>query len=91
MARSKRLRIQQQTVEYYVEDAQHELNKVVKACKSGLLDDAAILPWMEHAFHMLNAAFNMRYLTRERISKMSHDEWEAYLNPPKEIFSSGPQ
>ena len=80
------MKIHCDTVEYYVKDAADELKKILRCCKNMTLQEGVLLPMMEHAIEMLNCAFNSRFLSREKISKMSQDEWEKYLTPPKEIF-----
>ncbi|MDP8217661.1 MAG: hypothetical protein P9M03_02930 [Candidatus Theseobacter exili] len=78
--------IQCATVKYYIEDAFGEIGKILTSCKHEQLDDEELLPSMEHALHMFNAAFNLRYHSMQKISELSEEEWEEYLLPPKEIF-----
>ena len=80
------MRYQHETIEYYIKDALVEIDKALKGCENKTLEDGELLPLMEHALHMFNAAFNLRYISRDKISKMSQTEWEKYLEPPEEIF-----
>ncbi|MCK5609142.1 hypothetical protein KAR91_45125 [Candidatus Pacearchaeota archaeon] len=78
---------QLETIHYYVKDALEEINEILKECESKTLKDDELLPLMEHALHMLNASFNLRYKSRKEINEMPQEEWEEYTLPPKEIFS----
>lgn len=80
------MKIQWDTLEYNIEDALVELKKVLKLARNKTLEEGDIFPLMQHALEILSFAFNARFLNREVISKMSQEEWEKYLVPPKEIF-----
>jgi hypothetical protein len=81
------MKLQHETVEYYIKDAQLELRKILSACKKRDLFDGDMLPLMEHALHMLNVSFNFRHKSREEVCALPFDEWEKGTLPPKEIFA----
>jgi hypothetical protein len=80
------MKIKHETVTYYIEDAQVELNKILSACKKKSLTDEELLPLMEHAFQMLSASFNLRFKTRPQVDNLSQAEWEKNTLTPKEIL-----
>ena len=82
------MKIQNPTVLYYVEDALVEIRKIQRQCKKNKLTDVELLVWMEHALDMFHAAFNFRFISREKVARLPFEEWEKYLNPPKELFGN---
>ena len=76
------MKIQYDTVKYYLEDALIEINKILVKCKNKTLDEVSFKVDLEHALHMFNFAYNARYLTRKEASELSDKEYDMKTLPP---------
>lgn len=80
------MKVNRETVKFYINDGLEEINKVLELCKEDYLYEEDFLPLMEHALQMFNAAFNFRSKSRKEIHNLTQEEWEQSTMPPKEIF-----
>jgi len=80
------MKLQHETITYNLQEALDYLEGVVKRSKVKTLNDGEFLPEVEHILWHINFAFNARYLSRAKVSRLKQVDYEKYLLPPKEIF-----
>jgi len=80
------MKVQHETVKYYIEDALLEIDKILKGCEDKTLDEGEFEVDLEHALHMFNVAYHTKFLTRKEVCELSQEEYEKNMLPPKDIF-----
>lgn len=70
---------------YNIEDAREQLEEIESLLKEQSLSDVDFQIKLEHAYHHLNFAWNVRKLTEKRYQKMSDDDFNEWSKFPEEI------
>jgi len=80
------MKVQHETVKYFIEDALEEIDKILKGCEDKALDEVDLKVDLEHALHMFNCAYNAKFLTIKEVGELSQEEFAKNILPPKDIF-----
>jgi hypothetical protein len=71
---------------YNIAEAREQLEQIEELVKGGKKPREVELQIMlEHAYHHLNFAWNIRHVSTKRYSKLSDDEFNEWSKFPKEI------
>jgi hypothetical protein len=70
---------------YNLRDAQEELDRVIKLAEAGDMDEIDFRVKMEHAYHHLNFAWNIRHVTSKRAAKCVKEDFNEWSKFPKDI------
>src|SRR3954464_5154701 len=71
---------------YNIAEAREQLEQIEELVRGGKKPHEVNLQIMlEHAYHHLNFAWNIRHVSTKRYSKLSNDEFNEWSKFPKEI------
>lgn len=74
---------------YNLRDAREQLAEIEKLAASGELDEIAFESMIQHAYHHLNFAWNVRHITSKRYSSLTDNEFAEWSKFPDDLEPLG--
>ena len=78
-------RLNKKIILYNIKDAREELENIEKLLEESKLSETDLQIMLEHAYHHLNFAWNIRFLTGKRFKELSDDDFNEGSKYPKEL------
>ncbi len=67
-------------------EAREQLEQIERRVKNGeKISEIDLQIWIEHAYHHLNFAWNIRHVSTKRYSRLTDEEFNLWSKFPKEI------
>jgi len=81
----KRKRLNRKIIESNIGEAAEELQRLRDLATKGKLNEAQLQVGLCHAYHHLNFAWNIRYVTTPQYRKLTQRQFERWGKYPSEI------
>ncbi len=78
-------RLNKRNILYNIKDAREQLENIEKFLEENNLSEIELQIKLEHTYHHLNFAWNIRYLTDKRFKQLSDDDFNEWGKYPKEM------
>ncbi|HEX8738263.1 MAG TPA: hypothetical protein VF721_23210 [Pyrinomonadaceae bacterium] len=78
-------RLNRKNILYNISEAREQLEEIEKLFEEKNLSEIELQIKLEHAYHHLNVAWNTRYSTSKRYTKMSDEDFNEWSKFPAEI------
>ena len=78
-------RLNWKNILYNIKDAREELERIEKIIEGKGISEIELKVALEHAYHHLNFAWNIRHVPDKRHKKMSNEDFNEWSQFPKEI------
>lgn len=78
-------KLNKNTIFYNIKEAREQLEEIAKLLEENNLSEIDFQIKLEHAFHHMNFAWNVRHVSNKRHKKMSGEDFNNWSKFPEEI------
>jgi hypothetical protein len=78
-------RLNKKIILYNIKEAREQLEEIEKLFEENNLTEIDLQLKLEHTYHHLNFAWNIRFLTDKRFKELSDNDFNEWSKYPKEL------